>query len=360
MNFYIFGINSGIINGQITTLRAVYGCLKKLGNVEVIEPPKSKNFFLIKEIFIYFSKIAKLKISKKDIIYLFLNRKKTSFYIRDLPIIFIICRYSPKVICHLVGNDINIFFNRMNFLDKFLFKFFIKKIDQWVVLGKSMEKDLRRIYKSLDLADLPKFSINPGFYDPSSDNFKFTIKRNPIPTVTFMSNLMPEKGIILFLDAIEKLFIDDYLFNVLIIGNIIKKHNFGIIDRIKFMRNRYPVSHFNGLYGDNKWEALNQTDIFVLPTLYKTEYLPLALLDASSAGCYCISTSVGVIPDVLRVANGSIIQDVSVNAICEEVSKALINIELVRGAALNGSERIKENYSLLSFQDTMESMFRSL
>lgn len=105
--------------------------------------------------------------------------------------------------------------------------------------------------------------------------------------------------------------------------------------------------HLVGLRDDIA-NVLGSADLFVLPSL--SEGLPLALLEAMSAGCPAVASGVGDVPRVLaNGAAGVLVPPRDVAALVEGVDRLLGSEELRTGLARRAQQRWKEVYH----RDTM-------
>lgn len=146
---------------------------------------------------------------------------------------------------------------------------------------------------------LPQVGLDPDEYMAplSPDLPELLAKRNDAPLIGFLGRLVPEKGVLLLLEALSRL--HGLKWRLLLVGNgalrgVIRDHwqkRFG--DHLIMMD---PITH----------EAVSQylrcLDIFVLPSYsiptWKEQF-GLILAQAMMAGVACIGSSSGAIPEVL-------------------------------------------------------------
>ena len=114
-----------------------------------------------------------------------------------------------------------------------------------------------------------------------------------------MSNLVPDKGINVFLDAINLLNNQKHKnFKAKVIGD---SNNINFLKKIKKkIRNLPNVKYLGKMYGKKKFKELNNSSAFVLPTNYFNEAFPISILEAMSLKLPIISSKVGGIPDIVK------------------------------------------------------------
>ena len=200
--------------------------------------------------------------------------------LRFIPFYLIASIFNKKVITHWHGYAI-LFLN--NSVSNVCIRYIFKVSDVTILLTN----DLLHKLKGLDI-DISRCVVIHNFTNKlnSSSKNKFKIQ------ALFLSSLMPEKGIYEFLDCVKQ----NPEINFVLCGK-------GSVDIENFIINTYgrlPNFNFKGVVsGDVKEKVFAETDVFILPTYYPTEGVPLALLEAMSAGCAVITTYHNGIPETL-------------------------------------------------------------
>tara|TARA_B100000768_G_scaffold171804_1_gene179438 strand:- start:907 stop:1794 length:888 start_codon:yes stop_codon:yes gene_type:complete len=278
-----------------------------------------------------------------------------------LPIYIAASATNSKLICHLVGSDIEFFISKSNFIEKFLLKIFFTKVNAWVLLGKAMKIQVENVYKDLEIKnksscyrdeELNAFELR-GFYPTESDNFfdesKINLKIQNFGNnirIGYMSNLMEEKGIVEFIESM--IFLKEILgydIKVWIAGAYIGKPSDRLHSAIHLANSKEYIKMLGLVKGELKWNSLLDTDIFILPSYYKTEALPLSLVEAMRFGCLCISSSIGEINDLLENGRGVIIKKVTTNSIARSVEGILADTSQSKIMIKNSLSYVKEEFS---------------
>lgn len=354
MKIYLCGSFTGPITGQMQTLLAVEKSLKENFETKRINFP-NKSFFFPIEFLFYTLKLFRFTSSRENkTFYLMLNRTKKSFWLRDFPIFLAIFFSRNKVICHLVGSDIKIFINSLSFIEKEIVKKCLSKITYWIVLGPNMKKQLEDIYQSLNIKNKSlcysdqalRASIVRGFYSRELNDYIkrriveqkiITFGKEPL-TIGYLSNLMEEKGIVEFIESIILLREKSNLkINAWIAGGYIGKPSKRVLETMQLAEDKEYIDVCGILIGEEKWNRLSKTNIFILPTYYKTEGLPLSIVEAMAAGCLCISSKIGEIESLLE-EKGILIDDVNAENIVNEVESSLNKID-------SSKRKIEDSYS---------------
>lgn len=139
--------------------------------------------------------------------------------------------------------------------------------------------------------------------------------------IAFVGRLIPEKGIMEFLEAVQILLAEGEDFHCFVAGD-------GPLESDVKQKTDHERIHYLGrINEDQVTSLLSKTDILVHPSR-ATEGLPSVLLEAALQHCAVIATPVGgtveIVPDE---DSGFLIADNSVNNICEAIRAALHDSE---------------------------------
>ena len=232
------------------------------------------------------------KTKKNDLVYICLNQTKFGF-IRHFFILFL-SRKINNAIVHLHGSQIFKEYDEGSFLFKQLAKYFFLRNKAIIVLGaKYLNHPLLK--KHID-----KSYVIKNFYDFegfSDTTFRaFDPDKSPIKII-FFSNIIESKGIIDVIDACKLLYENGVEVELNIAGAILDK-NFGKNFYSRINKNKFIKFH-GALESKKKWKLLHESHIFVLPTYYKQEGLPISLIEAMASGCFIVTCNNGVINEVV-------------------------------------------------------------
>ena len=290
-----------------------------------------------------------------------IHRSRLSFWLRDLPIFVIASIYKSKIICHLVGSDIEEFVKGSSLLEKFLLKKFYSNISSWILLGDSMNKQVIESYKFLGIENnskcfnqgkLTSYFLR-GFYSNETEQYiqdslmnEKLLKFGSNLKISYMSNLMEDKGIVEFIESMIFLREEtDINIEVFIAGAIIENSSDRLKKALKKASEKSYINFLGLVQGKEKWELLFETDIFILPSYYKTEALPLSLIEAMRFGCLCISSNIGEINDLLKDGRGIIIEDVNTKNLIDTVKLAISDFDSSKSKMMNSFNYAEINFS---------------
>ena len=280
MLVYLCGVFNGPLTGQKQTLLAIKSVLESKFDLKLMNAPSLDKYFLFNWLAYIARTLSKSLFNKEPhIFYLIINRSRMSFWFRDLPIFIAASTTNSKLICHLVGSDIESFISKSNFIEKFLLKIYFSKIELWVVLGKSMKKQVDNIYVELGIkynsscyrsGELNAFQLR-GFYPIESDDFfdqsKINLKINNFGNdvrIGYMSNLMEEKGIVEFIESMILLReTHGYDIKVWIAGAFIGKPSDRLNNAMRLAESKDYIKVLGLAEGELKWNSLLDTDIFI-------------------------------------------------------------------------------------------------
>jgi glycosyltransferase involved in cell wall biosynthesis len=185
-----------------------------------------------------------------------------------------------------------------------------------------------------------------------------TIKSNwaKTKTILYLSRIHPKKGIELLVDAVAQ--IKDFLkgYKFIIAGE-------GDTRYIQLLKNRIQernVTAFfdfvGGIYGEKKWELLQNADLFILPTY--SENFGIVVAEALASGTPVI-TSTGTPWQELNTHHCGWWIDNDVNTIAKTLKEAIsLSEEEYRQMGIRGRELIKNNYSIEIISQKMLQLYQ--
>ena len=193
--------------------------------------------------------------------------------------------------------------------------------------------------------------VNDSFIDKKLHKFGSELK------ISFMSNLMEDKGIVEFIESAISLREENNIkIEVFIAGAIIENSSERLKIALKKATNKSYINFLGLVNGKEKWELLSKTDIFVLPTYYKTEALPLSLIEAMRFGCLCISSNIGEINELLKDDRGIIIDKVNTKNLLDTIKLAIKDDESSKSKMINSFKYADKNFSFNVYKDNLKDI----
>jgi len=270
--------------------------------------------------FIFFKLSGKLILNRYELVYFTLSPLGLAFY-KDAILVFLIKLLSKsKIVIHLHGKGIKN--ETKSNLKKTLYRLVFKNT-KVILLAEVLYDDIKEIYpkKSYILAN----GITAGIHaiSPVDSN------KPKITTFIYLSNLMRGKGILIFLESIKTLQPLNNKFRVFIVGpsaDITIKE----VKQYIYENKISNVEVIGPVYGEDKYNYLLKSDVFVLPTHYRNECFPLSILEAYQSGLAVISTDNGAIPDMIKNGiNGYVIQQKNIDELTEKMKFLLDNKDIL-------------------------------
>jgi len=316
---------------------------KKFEEIEKFSFNKILNF-----IFILIKLIFNIIKFNPDLTYFCPSPRGIGFY-KDLIVIFILKLFRTKLVFHLHGVGYNRL-TRESKLKKKILVFFFKNVNL-ICLSKLAKHDIKNIF------------------DPSKkifilNNFAKTIpmkkKNKSILTFIFFSNLVPSKGIMVFLDSLKILQKKKTnRFKAKIIGDTFNEKFFKEFkDKLKKINN---IKYLGPLYGKKKFAELSKSDVLVFPTKYKNENFPVVLLEAMAYGLPSVASDNGSIPEIIENNfNGIILKKNNANECAKCLQKYILNYKLLKRHSFNAKNKYKLNYTFQNFEKKLFKIFHKI
>lgn len=291
-----------------------------------------------------------IKTNKPELVYFTPNAGGVAF-IKDFFIRKELRRLGCHVIAHYHNKGVSRYQNKFPF--KILYKKFFKDLDV-ILLSPSLYDDMKRYLKQEHL-----YYCANGI--DSAHTGRVANRRNSVPQILFLSNLIPSKGVLVLLDALKMLNdkhvncectfvgaetkeIDATTFN----GEVIKR---GLGGKVRYVGKQY---------GANKVRYYDTSDIFVFPTYYPNECFPLVLLEAMDACLPCISTREGAIPDIIDDGKtGLLVNKQDANDLADKIEMLVNNSSLRNSMGMAGKQKFEELYTKENFENNMFNILAS-
>ncbi|MCF7455155.1 glycosyltransferase family 4 protein [Vibrio sp. A1-1] len=241
-------------------------------------------------------------ITHRSIKTLYLTTSRTTLgFCRDLLFVLTAKLFSIKVVNHLHGADFKDFRSRKRPWFRKFVDYVYEQIDTSIVLLPRM-KDQYDIYRQMNVVSISNCAL------PISD---LPRKRTDYLKVLYLSNIMYSKGIFLLIEAVDSLIKSGAKVQLSIagepMGDEYKDKDDVQIEFERAIRNKPYVEYMGTVTGTKKDQLLIDSDVFVLPSFYKTEAQPISIIEAMLAGSAIITTNHNYLADMVTSNIGCVI-----------------------------------------------------
>ncbi|RYG28636.1 MAG: glycosyltransferase family 1 protein, partial [Chitinophagaceae bacterium] len=312
-----------------------------LGDIGKITFRKMLNMLLF-----VFRLFAVLAGYRPSIVYLTIMPTGKIFY-RDAVFIFISKIFCKKVIIHLHGKGVNEEIGSSSF-KKWLYRNTFRHTDL-ICLSPLLVNDI-------SLTRAKKIHVLPNGI-PAQPFGPKTSGR--IPVIIFLSNLVQNKGIAVFLQSLATLHQSGFDFHAKVIG---KPYDFSLEDAQQFCNENMlqdKVSILGPKFGAEKYAELNTGDIFVLPSF--NECFPLSILEAMQTGLAVVASSIGGIPDMLVDGEtGLLVKPRDKDDLAEKIILLLSDPAMMTRMGQRARESFYRSYTIEKFNHGLAGIFRSV
>jgi len=241
-----------------------------------------------------------------------------------------------KIIIHHHGYAIIDFLKKNNEFKKT----FLKKQNINLLLTNDMKKKILKIKKNANLIVLKNFSFLESFN---------STKLNKKITCLYLSSLMEEKGFVNFIKASK--YFKNCNFIICGAGNV---KSLNLINRYNKFNNLFYYGEVKGI---EKKKIYRKSDIYILQTHYKTEGVPLSLLDAMASSCAIITTSHNGIPETLG-KSAIYVKKKSLESLVSSIKKLVKKPELIsKYKSCSFREYKKNNYNKEDYLKIINDVF---
>ena len=186
-----------------------------------------------------------------------------------------------------------------------------------------------------------------------SEAASLTAHRSPLTVnLLFLSNLIPSKGVYVLLDACKILKDRGLSFQCNFVGGESKEMDRRAFEEAVKERGLEGCVLYHGpKYGEEKEQYWRMADVFVFPTFYHNECMPLTILEAMQHGLPVVSTDEGAVPDmVVDGENGFVCRRKDAEGLAQALERLLQDETLRHRMGAEGYRRYKENFTLQCFE----------
>jgi glycosyltransferase involved in cell wall biosynthesis len=265
-----------------------------------------------------------------------------------------ICRLlGCRVIFHLHGSEFAKTFDRAGGTYRSLVRYLLNRADFVFVLS-----DYWKDYVGSICAN-PRIQVINNFPSPVFEDIydRRTYDTKPTTELLFLGHIGQRKGIYDLVEAVDLLKtrgIGGFRINVG--GN-------GEVEKLKsLIAQRGLEPYFNVIgwvSGEQKHQLIESSDLLLLPS--HNEGLPIAILEALSAGLAVLSTRVGGIPDAISEERfGLLVEPGQPQALAAAITRYLDTEGLIESVARNARELYDRDYSSKANVGRIRAVFATL
>ncbi|MDY3268270.1 MAG: glycosyltransferase family 4 protein [Phocaeicola sp.] len=280
---------------------------------------------------------------KPQLVYVTPNACGGAFY-KDFVVVWLLKMIGCNIVIHYHNKGVAT--KEEHFPDNFLYRRFFKDI-KVILLAEPLFADIQHFVKREQVLFCPN-----GI--PESDSITNVIKKNNIPHILFLSNLLIDKGVLTLLSACRLLKEQGFVFQCDFVGG-----ETADIDAERFRLECIQrgiedcVTYHGRKYGDEKLVFFQKADIFVLPTF--NECFPLVLLEAMEQGLPCISSAVGGTTEIVDEGKtGFLVPCRKTEPLAECIGILLKDEALRKRLGEAGRIKFKNEYTLQHFEENIK------
>ncbi|MCF7888338.1 MAG: glycosyltransferase family 4 protein, partial [Candidatus Omnitrophica bacterium] len=269
-------------------------------------------------------------------------------------LMFKICQIKniPYII-HLHGNMLPITFKTNKRLFQKMILDVLNKSNKVIVLSETLKK---QVFFDVSKVEIINNFVEDDFFI-SYDNKKAILEDSTFK-LFYLSNLIESKGILDVLRACLLLKDRGIKFHLTIAGlwqKEIKRKGQKIV---KELGEEY-VTYLGVVQGERKKEVIHKDHIFLLPTYYPQEGVPISILEAMAGGNVILTTRQGGIADIITEGkNGYFVEKKNPKGITDKICFLYQNFPKIKQISQNNIEYAKE-FTVKQFVNSIETLIKS-
>jgi len=299
-------------------------------------------------------------IFKPDAIYFVCSRTVLGS-LRDL-FLLLLFRASPAfIVNHIHGSNLIEFIENLPLFYKKIFLIIYTRINKNVVLSSLMKNQLDD-YEQFK----GKTLVINNFYEDIPDKIKIKDNKNlfnPFPlNLVYLSGICSSKGVFDVIKASKYLSIKNVNHTLHIAGKGIDDEFLNAKEAeskvISLTQKSKEIKYLNLVTGVEKYNLLGKCHVFLLPSYYNSEAIPLSIIEAMRMGCVIITSNYKFLPSLVKHnVNGYIVQIKNVDEIVEAILDIYNNPSKFKRISNFNKNYAMKNYSEESFKQNIIKLF---
>ena len=289
------------------------------------------------------------EILKNDVIYF--TPGQTFFGILKYALfIYIGSIFKKELIIHVHGNHLGKEYSILKGLKKRIFHYLVSKFNKGIVLSESLKSNLTPFLPQEKIYILYNFAED-YLFEENVDVDNSSLK------ITYLSNLMEEKGILFLLDALAILEVQNITYEAKIAGNIDESLKKKIYNKLNKLDN---TNYLGIVKGQDKKQLLEWSNVFILPTFYKMEGQPISIIEALATNNIIITTNHAGIPDIIENGlNGFLVKPKNSNSIFENLKYLNDNLDEIETFANRNKKYFINNFTIDKFGRELKNIINA-
>lgn len=297
-----------------------------------------------------FNLIKEIIIHRPQQVYFALTTTGFAFY-RDCVLVFLIKLFRINIIYHLHNKGVK--------------KASESPINHWlyqkvfrntkiILLSQYLYDDIENLVSQEQIRICPNGV--PEIKELKSEDLE---RKNEIPQILFLSNLIESKGVFVLLEALHLLKNKGLVFFANFVGGEGDILTSAFNEKIDTLNLKDNVKYLGKKFGNEKQNSFLNSDLFVLPTFYKSECFPLVLLEAMQYYLPIISCPEGGIPDIIDdQKNGFLVPQKNINLLANAIETLIKDSELRKRMGKEGKKKYEKQFTLSQFERNMLSILK--
>ncbi|NNH38933.1 glycosyltransferase family 4 protein [Acinetobacter terrae] len=234
------------------------------------------------------------------------------------PFIMLAWLLKKPIIMHIHGNYLGTQYQLLSGIKKKIFKFLVSRSSAGIVLSRSLHDNFN------GLLTKDKIYIVENFANDELISSEVIRKNSDQLKLLWLSNLMEEKGILYFLDALILLKNRNVPFEVKLAGKIEDGLEQNIHQKLTELGE--SAEYLGVVYGEQKKAQLLAANVFVFPTYYTMEGQPISLIEAMATGNIIVTTDHAGIPDIVGSENGYLLKPRDIASLVDQLENIANNL----------------------------------
>ena len=288
--------------------------------------------------------------NKYDLCYVSLNAKGVAFY-KDFLTVVMLKIFRRKIIYHFHNKGVAA--ASKGLVNRFLYRVTFKNA-KCILLTPNIYDDIRMYVNSNNV-----YYCANGIPAPSQNTSTLKNTNDDPCRLLFLSNMMEEKGVYVLLDAC-RLLKEKYAltFECHFIGDWsdVTKEQFE--EKVmQYSLGNHVYAH-GKKYNEEKFYFFENSDIFVFPTYYHNEVLPLVILEAMQFRLPVVSTIIGGVSDeVIDGKTGYLVPQKDTEDTAAKLSILISDPVLRKQMGQNGYDHFMKNFTLENYENNLIRIF---